>query len=122
LDRQSFLEFGDAYRSEAQPPSPDALWVSQEHADTVARLDPTTAALQARIKVGRNPLASAFIRGRFFVPNIESNTVSIIDPATNTVVDDVPAGSGPIYVAEAGRAIWVAGFNGGALVRLSPSG
>src|SRR5262249_48953082 len=38
-------------------PSPDALWVSSESGQVV-RVDPETATIAARIKVGANPLGS----------------------------------------------------------------
>jgi YVTN family beta-propeller protein len=42
---------------------------------------------------------AALAQTRGYVTNAGSNTVSVIDPATNTVVATVPVGSGPAGVA-----------------------
>ena len=51
----------------------------------------------ATIPVGSSPAGIAFNpdNGFLYVANLDSNTVSVIDPATNTVVVTIPVGSGP---------------------------
>ena len=75
-------------------PSADALWVSTE-ANDVVRLDPATGAVLARIPVGANPLASAWVGGELWVPNIDDGTISVIDPATNSVRTTFAVGKRP---------------------------
>src|SRR4029450_8773874 len=100
-------------------PSADALWVSTEE-NVVDRLDPATGAGRARIPVGTNPLASAWIGGELWVPNIDDGTVSVIDPATNAVVRTMAVGTSPLAVAEAAGSAWVTSDFDGDLWRLDP--
>jgi YVTN family beta-propeller protein len=55
----------------------------------------------ATIPVGQGPLAIAVnpTNGLVYVANFDLNTVSVIDPSTNTVVDTIPVGQGPAGVA-----------------------
>jgi YVTN family beta-propeller protein len=76
----------------------------------------------ATVTVGANPLASAAIAGQLWVPNIDANTVSIIDPATNSVLRTIDVGKSPIAIAEAAGAAWVSSEDDGDLWRLSASG
>ena len=98
-------------------PSRDALWVSSE-ANEVVRLDPATLAIVARIPVGRNPLASAWIAGELWVPNIDDGTISVIDPSRNAVRTTFSAGQGTLAVAEAAGDAWVSSSNEGEIWRL----
>ena len=86
--------------------SPDSLWVSSERG-RIYRLNPTTLKTTATVQVGANPLASAWIDGELWVPNIDDDTLSIVDPATNAVRRTIPVGDGPIAVAELAGDVWV---------------
>jgi YVTN family beta-propeller protein len=78
-------------------------------------------AVQATVTVGSNPLASAWIDGALWVPNIESGTVSVVDPATNDVRRTIQVGPSPIAVAGAGGFAWVTSELDGDLWRLETS-
>ena len=77
--------------------------------------------MTATIVVGANPLASAWIGGELWVPNIDDDTVSIVDPATNTVRRTIQVGDGPIAVAGFAGDAWVT-HERDALWRLSTTG
>ena len=100
-------------------PSADALWVSTE-GNEVVRLDPATGAVLARIPVGTNPLASAWVAGELWVPNIDDGTISVIDPASNAVRTTLTVGQGPLAVAEVGGDAWVSNSTDGELWRIHP--
>jgi YVTN family beta-propeller protein len=100
-------------------PSADALWVSTE-ANEVVRLDPNTGAVLARIRVGANPLGSAWIGGDLWVPNIDDGTVSVIDPATSSVRTTLAVGQQPLSIAESGGDAWVSSSFDGELWRIHP--
>src|SRR5205085_3842673 len=65
-------------------PSADALWVSSE-SGRVFRVDPATRKVTASIRVGANPLASAWVDGELWVPNIDADTISVVVPTKGQV-------------------------------------
>jgi virginiamycin B lyase len=98
-------------------PSQDALWVSSETGQ-VFRVDPKTGAVAARIRVGANPLGSAWIDGELWVPNIDDGTVSIVDPAQNVVRATLTTGRGPLAIVSAGGDVWISNSEEGTVWRV----
>ncbi len=84
-----------------------ALYVTAFGTDRIARIDPTNGAVLARIEVGNAPGAlvdSRHKRGprgmavhpsgnRLFVLNRIANTITIVNPATDTVLSEIPVGA-----------------------------
>ena len=97
-------------------PGNGALWVSSE-TNRVYRLDPRTRKVTSSIRVGANPLASAWVGGELWVPNIDSNTISVVDPAHNVVSRTIPAGNAPLGIAATQSGAFVSMSNDGAVWR-----
>jgi YVTN family beta-propeller protein len=53
------------------------------------------------------------------VPNIDSDTISIVDPATSSVRRTLDVADGPIAIVQAAGDVWVA-HESGTVWRLSP--
>jgi YVTN family beta-propeller protein len=73
---------------------------------------------------GRNML-NATVTGdlpRIYVPNTESNTVSVIDPSTYKVIQTIPVGGQPQHVSPSWdlRTLWVANDKGNSLTPIDP--
>lgn len=101
-------------------PGLGALWVSSEK-NRVYRLDPRAGKVTATVAVGANPLASAWVGDKLWVPNIDSNSISVVDAATNTVSRTIPAGHAPLGVLSTPDGVFVSMSNDGAVWRF-PSG
>ena len=86
----------------------NAVWVTAQLADEVARIDPATNRVTAVIPVGREPLAVAVGAGAVWVANTIDRTVTRIDPATNRVVKTISLASSPEAIVVVGGAVWVA--------------
>jgi YVTN family beta-propeller protein len=106
-------------------PGNGALWVSSERG-RVYRLDPRTRKLTAAVPVGANPLASAWVDnrlgGELWVPDIDSNTISVVNPARNAVSRTIPAGNAPLGVASTSAGAFVSMSSDGAVWRFDTSG
>jgi YVTN family beta-propeller protein len=74
------------------------------------------------VRVGANPLASAFVGGELWVPNIDSNTLSVVDPASSAVSRTIPAGNAPLGVLSTPDGVLVSMSNDGAVWRFDNSG
>jgi virginiamycin B lyase len=102
-------------------PGAGALWVSSER-NHVYRLDPHTGKVTASVSVGANPLASAFVGGELWVPNIDSNTISVVDPASDAVSRTIPAGNAPLGVLSTADGVFVSMSNDGTVWRFPTVG
>ena len=101
-------------------PGAGALWVSSEK-NRVYRLDPHAREVTATVAVGANPLASAWVGDELWVPNIDSNSISVVDPATNAVSRTISAGNAPLGVLSTPDGVFVSMSNDGAVWRF-PTG
>jgi DNA-binding beta-propeller fold protein YncE len=94
-----------------------ALYVSQE-TDVVTRVDPRTLKVTGTAKVKRNPLGSAIVGGKLWVPCIDANAIVVVDPKTMRVVKELPGGPSPIVVLPSGGRVWVSHTTGTSIWRL----
>ena len=101
-------------------PGQGELWVSSE-SNRVYRLDPRTRKVTGSVHVGANPLASAFVGGELWVPDIDSNTISVVDPARDAVSRTIPAGNAPLGVLSTTDGVFVSMSNDGAVWRFDPT-
>jgi streptogramin lyase len=94
-----------------------SLYVSQE-TNVVTRVSAKTLKVTGTVKVKRNPLGSAIVKGQLWVPCIDSGTIVVVDPASMKIVRELPAGEGPIVSLPMGGHVWVSHTTGTSLWRL----
>jgi YVTN family beta-propeller protein len=88
---------------------------------------PDAANLYGETAAGRLSPAVASALPRVYVPNVKANTVTVIDPATLTVVDTFPVGLNPQHVVPSYdlSVLWVAnnaeGSTKGSLTPIDPT-
>jgi virginiamycin B lyase len=99
-------------------PGGGALWVSSER-NRVYRIDPATRKVVASVAVGSNPLASAWVDGELWVPNIDSGTISVVDTQSTTVARTIQGGSSPLWAAATADGVFVSMSDDGAVWRFS---
>jgi YVTN family beta-propeller protein len=97
-----------------------AIWVADSGDNTVARIDPTSHAVQM-IPVGSGPVGVAVGLGFVWVTNSGERTVSQISPKTNAVVQTIPVGNGPTGVAVGKGAVWVTESTDATLRQIDPN-
>jgi YVTN family beta-propeller protein len=95
----------------------DSIYVSQE-TDTVARISVKTLRVLGTAATARNPLGSAVVGKRLWVPCIDANEVDVVDPGTMRVVARKHVGQGPIVVLPAFGREWVSNTTGNSIWRL----
>ena len=102
-----------------------SLWVSSpsvrraEGLNTVKQVDPETGTMSRQIEVGLTPIFLTWGLGRIWVANYDSDTVSVIEPGSDTA-RTVAAGAGPLGIATGEGAIWVVAYRDRELVRIDP--
>jgi DNA-binding beta-propeller fold protein YncE len=92
------------------------LYVSQE-TNRVAKVDIRSLKVVGRVATGRNPLGSAFVGARLWVPCIDSAEIDVVDPAAMRVVQRKRTAPSPIVVLPAFGHVWVSHTTGDALTR-----
>ena len=85
-----------------------AVWVTSLLDDSVARIDPATRRIVARIPVGRGASALAVGHGAVWVADSLDDAVSRIDPRDDSVTT-IPVGLAPVDIAAAADGAWVIG-------------
>ena len=94
-----------------------SLWVSLG-VDGIARIDPTTNQIIARIRPGGVSLAAGF--GSIWAVDIFADVLLRIDPATNRITDRIPVGGMPTGIAIGHGSVWVANQLDSTVSRVSP--
>jgi DNA-binding beta-propeller fold protein YncE len=99
-----------------------SLWIANQSALNVTRVDPQSGRVLATIPVGDGPHALAAAHGAIWTSNEYGGTVSRIDPAANTVTHTYSSGGSPHGLAVVGKDLWLtsaaftsAGHRGGTL-------
>jgi YVTN family beta-propeller protein len=94
-----------------------AVWAMTNADSVLARIDPRTNSVVARIHVetGADVVAG---NGAVWVSYPGEDTVARIDPATNKVTTTIPVGRQPAGLALARGAVWVANIGGPSVSRI----
>jgi YVTN family beta-propeller protein len=88
--------------------------------DYVARIDPATRKVTAKIGVGKDPVAVAVGEGSAWVANEGDNTVSRIDPATGKVTS-IAVGREPRAIVVGDEGIWVTNHLDDSVQQIDPA-
>jgi DNA-binding beta-propeller fold protein YncE len=92
-----------------------AVWVANDGAGTLARIDPRNNRVTAQIGVRRGACAVAAGAGAVWVANYRTGLLLRVDPSTRRV-RRVAVGGAPFDVVVAGGRVWTTGFGDGTLV------
>ena len=95
-----------------------AVWITDNGADNVTRVDPT--GLLTPIAVGNGPSGIAVGDGGVWVADSLDNAVVRIDPDTRAVTTTIPVGSSPAGIAVGAGSVWVADSGDGTVDRIDP--
>jgi DNA-binding beta-propeller fold protein YncE len=96
-----------------------SVWVANDRAGTLARVDPRTNRVRKRIRLRPGAFSVAAGFGALWVVNYHRNAVSRIDPRSGRV-RSVRVGAVPFDVLPAFGHVWVTAWQAGMLVELAP--
>jgi DNA-binding beta-propeller fold protein YncE len=100
----------------------DHLWVTDQAAGTLLRVDPATGELLATIPVGEAPSAVAIEDGTVWVTDARDQTIRAIDLAENRVAFTLPGGRGASGVARSDSSLWVLNQVDATITEIRPNG
>jgi DNA-binding beta-propeller fold protein YncE len=100
--------------------SSDAVWVTT--ASGVARIDPQSNAVAADVALPGAPALGDpdVVGGLLWVPQIRRNSIALVDPSSNAIVQTVKAGIGPFVVTAIHGEAWVPSWKGRDVWRFRP--
>jgi streptogramin lyase len=96
-----------------------AVWVANDAAGTLTRIDPRTNRVTARLGVGRGACAVAAGGGAVWVANYRTGLLLRVDPRTRRVRRTLVGGT-PFDVVVAYGSVWTTAFQTGTLVQVDP--
>ena len=97
-----------------------ALWVTDDHALQVIRVDPISLAIVATIPDINGYGLLATDDAVWVAEYLDTATVYRIDPANNAVVATIEVASGPIKLAAGFGSIWVTNLQAASVTRIDP--
>ena len=95
-----------------------ALWISDNEAGNVVRVDPT--GLLTPIAVGNGPSGITVGAGAVWVADSLDDAVVRIDPGTRSVTATIRVGRSPAGLAFGAGSVWVANSGDGTVTRIDP--
>ena len=100
--------------------SADAVWVTTPKG--LARIDPQSNTVVATVALPGAPALGDpdVVDGAVWVPQIRKNSIAIVDPASNAIVQTVEAGVGPFVVTTIRGEAWVPSWKGRDIWRYKP--
>jgi streptogramin lyase len=110
---------------------PNGVWVAAHHGTSIARIDPSSNAVVARVPAanGDQPARMVSGDGWLFAVNYSGETVTVIDPVTNAVRSSFQAPyENCCFPAFGAGSLWLLGFSSSdvsrpdRLTRVDPSG
>ncbi len=97
------------------------LWVSNDTAASVSKIEIATNAVVATVAVGGRPTSLVYDGTSVWVTNWSGGTVSKINATTNAVTATLATGSNPYGVAFDGTNVWVANQGSNSLSKINPT-
>jgi YVTN family beta-propeller protein len=89
-------------------------------AGTLKRINPADGTVIAEIPIGLFPLGVTSFGGYLWIGNRNSNTISKVDPTTNTVVDTISS-IHPFEIVDDGKYLWASNRTSGTVSKIDPS-
>jgi virginiamycin B lyase len=97
-----------------------SVWLPIAPGDTLARIDPATNAISARITVQGGSHTAVFGYGLVWVSSTDHHVISVIHPATNKVIAEIPVDPAPRFMAVGEGFVWTLNQTNGTVSKIEP--
>ena len=102
-----------------------SVWVPDDPAGTLLRIDATTGHVAATVRVGAKGGHTAGVvatPGAIWLANQTPDELVGVDPGSDQVIVRVPLGATPSSIATDGSSVWLAGNQGNVVIRVAVGG
>lgn len=99
-----------------------SVWLMTDKEGSLARIDPATGAVVAKVQLPPGSYNPTFSEGRVWVTRADGAELTVVDAKTVKVVDHVPTGQHPRFLTSGGGAVWAFNQGDGSLSRIDVAG
>jgi YVTN family beta-propeller protein len=97
--------------------SPEGVWLVTDAKGVLSKIDPTTNAVAAEVRVPANSAGVAYGEGAVWVTSPELNLLTAVDPKTNSVIHSVEVGPNPRFLTTGAGSVWTLNQGDGTVSR-----
>src|SRR5581483_8196293 len=98
--------------------SPDSVWMVTDAAGTLARIDPKTNSVRAKIQLPAGAANPLYDNGLVWVTSFKTNELVAVSPKTNAIVATIPVGVQPRFLTVGGGSVWTLNQGDGTVTRV----
>jgi virginiamycin B lyase len=95
-----------------------SVWIVTSSKGVLARIDPTTDSIVARIRIPSNSYAVAFADGSVWITSTGKSLLSRVDGATNKLVSTTRVGNAPRFLTTGAGSVWTLNQGDGTISRV----
>ena len=99
-----------------------SVWLIVDKQGVLARIDPATGAIVAKVEVPPGSYNPVFSEGRVWVSRADGSELTVVDAKTAKVVDHVTIGPHPRFLTAGAGAVWTLNQGDGSLSRIDVAG
>jgi streptogramin lyase len=95
-----------------------SVWMATDKKGVLARIDPQTNKVVAKISIPSGSYAPAFADGAIWITSTEHNLLTRVDAQSNQVVASIPIGPQPRFLTVGANSIWTLNQGDGTISRV----
>jgi YVTN family beta-propeller protein len=99
-----------------------SVWMMVDTQGALARIDPATGAIVGKVQLPPGSYNPVFSEGRVWVTRADGSELTVVDAKTAKVVDHIPTGQHPRFLAAGAGAVWTFNQGDGSLSRIDVAG
>ena len=98
--------------------SPDSIWIVTDKNGALVRIDPATSNVRQKISIPPGSYNPLFTDGIVWITGFESNVLTAVDASRGVVLESIPVGRQPRFLAAGGGSIWTLNQRDGTVSRV----
>jgi len=98
--------------------SDDSVWLVTDKNGTLVSINPSTNSVQQKISIPSGSYNPIFSHGVVWISGVEKNVVTAVDAKRGKVLESIPVGPKPRFLAAGGGSIWTLNQGDGTVTRI----
>ncbi|HYL12068.1 MAG TPA: hypothetical protein VEV41_03485 [Terriglobales bacterium] len=98
--------------------SGDSIWIVTDKNGTLSRINPVTDTVRQKISIPPGSYNPIFSNGIIWITGVETSVLTAVDAASGKVLESVPVGPKPRFLAAGGGSVWTLNQGDGTVSRV----